>query len=281
MIRPDLSLGTQAPELPGVFGAARQLAAEQEGAISRAQVLALGGTDEWLAARVASGAWQRAYDGVYVTFGGPLPFRTRAQAALLRAGPGSMAAGRTAAVLDGLAEQPGPKLEVLIPAGRRVRGEPSLDVRRSRAATERRHPARTPARTRVEDTVLDLCDASAALRDVAMWVSRACARRLTTPARLRVALAARRRHRWRFQLVAMLADVELGAQSPLELRYLTRVERAHGLPAGVRQRRVAGRSVRWIDVDHDEFATRIELDGRLGHVEDGAFRDRARDNAST
>ncbi len=52
-------------------------------------------------------------------------------------------------------------------------------------------------------------------------------------------------------------------------------------PAGVRQRRLAGRTTRWVDVDLDQFAVRIELDGRLGHVEDGAFRDRQRDNAAT
>jgi hypothetical protein len=78
-----------------------------------------------------------------------------------------------------------------------------------------------------------------------------------------------------------LGDLAAGAQSPLELRYLKDVERAHGLPPGVRQRRLAGRTVRWIDVDLEEFGVRVELDGRVGHVEEGAFRDRVRDNAAT
>lgn len=38
----------------------------------------------------------------------------------------------------------------------------------------------------------------------------------------------------------MLSDVDTGAESPLELRHLRRVERAHGLPQGRRQRRVSG-----------------------------------------
>jgi hypothetical protein len=77
---------------------------------------------------------------------------------------------------------------------------------------------------------------------------------------------------------AMLVDVAVGAQSPLELVYLRDVERAHGLPRGDRQVRVAGRRVIWIDVDYDGFATRVELDGRLGHQGEGRFRDRRRDN---
>ena len=59
-------------------------------------------------------------------------------------------------------------------------------------------------------------------------VTRACQRRLTTPERLVVAMSARKKIRWRAPLEAMVADVAQGAQSPLELEYLRRVERAHG-----------------------------------------------------
>ena len=78
----------------------------------------------------------------------------------------------------------------------------------------------------------------------------------------------------------MLVDVAEGAQSPLELTYLRDVERAHGLPTGSRQVRVAGRRVIWVDVDYEEYSTRVELDGRLGHQGEGRFRDRRRDNGA-
>lgn len=262
--------------------AVAELAAEQHGVVTRAQLLALGASPSWVTARVSSGRWQRAFAGTYVVFSGPAPFRTRVSATLLRAGAGAMARGPTAAALDGLGPEPSGVLHVLVPATRRVViAEPGIDVRRSRHADAYAHPTRLPRRTRVEATVLDLAADAEQLFDVAAWVSRAVGRRLTTPQRLRAALAERARHRWRRQLLAVLGDVELGAQSPLELAYLRQVERAHGLPAGVRQRRLAGRSVRWIDVDLDEFGLRVELDGRLGHVEEGAFRDRRRDNDST
>lgn len=246
-----------------------ELADQQFGAVSRNQLLAMGATRSWIAARLRTQRWQRPFPGVYVVFTGPLPFPTRVAAALLRCGSGAMAWGLTAAALDGLADEPPEVVHILIPADRRLTVEPPINLRRARAADQRGHPVRTPARTRIEETVLDLCEQSATAVDVAAWVSRAVGRRLTTPARLRVALSARRRHRWRAALVELLADVEAGAQSPLELRYLRDVERAHALPRGEGQVRLVGRRVRWVDVDHAEFTTRVELDGRLGHIEEG------------
>ncbi|MGH3503246.1 MAG: hypothetical protein ACRDQA_20475, partial [Nocardioidaceae bacterium] len=80
----------------------------------------------------------------------------------------------------------------------------------------------------------------------------------------------------------VLADVSSGAETPLELLYLQRVERAHGLPEGCRQRhRLVDGGVQWVDVDYEKYATLVELDGRIGHREDGVFRDHDRDNAST
>jgi hypothetical protein len=252
----------------------------QHGVVSRGQLLGLGHTDDWIEARLRSGRWQRVFTGTYATFSGQIPYRARVTAAVLRAGPGAMARARTAAALYGLADQPPDRpIQVLVPATRRVSLEPGIEARYSRDAAARRHPLWTPARTWIEDAVLDLAQESASLADVTGWVSRAVGRGLTTPDRIRAALQDRRRQRWRPELTAILADVSEGARSPLEVRYLRRVERAHALPRGVRQRRVvAGRSVRYVDIDHDEFSTRIELDGRMGHADDGAFRDRRRDN---
>src|SRR5439155_208395 len=74
------------------------------------------------------------------------------------------------------------------------------------------------------------------LQEALSWLARACGRRLTTPDRLVRALGGRPRMRWRAELLLAPEDVGQGAQSILELRYLRRVERVHGLPRGVRQR---------------------------------------------
>lgn len=52
----------------------------------------------------------------------------------------------------------------------------------------------------------------------------------------------------------------------LEHRYLTRVERPHGLPVGRRQRTVrVGRTAAYRDVEYRGLAAVVELDGRFGH----------------
>lgn len=67
-------------------------------------------------------------------------------------------------------------------------------------------------------------------------------------------------------LAEILDDIESGAFSALERRYLREVERAHGLPRGARQRRVSvGRDVHYRDVEYVGLLTLVELDGRIGH----------------
>ena len=208
------------------------VAGTQDGVVSRGQVLLLGLTDEWIEARLRSGRWQRVFAGTYATFSGPVPFAARVSAALLRAGLGATARGRTAAALYGLVPPDLARpIEVLVPRSRRVTAEAVIRVRYSQEVDVRRNPLWSPSRVRVEDAVLDLAQECRSLTDVADWVSRASARSLTTPERVRAALRDRARHRWRRELMAMLADIEVGAHSPLEIRYLNRVERAHGLPA--------------------------------------------------
>jgi hypothetical protein len=58
-----------------------------------------------------------------------------------------------------------------------------------------------------------------------------------------------------------------GAFSALERRFLVKVERAHGLPTGARQRRVTiGRRPYYRDVTYVGLHTHVELDGRIGHA---------------
>jgi very-short-patch-repair endonuclease len=111
------------------------------------------------------------------------------------------------------------------------------------------------------------------------WVTQAVQTRRTTVVRLRRTLEARSRHSRRRFLEELLADVAEGVESPLELRYLRDVERAHGLPQGVRQHVSRSRDRR--DVVYREYGLVVELDGRLGHEGLGRFRDMRRDNRAT
>jgi hypothetical protein len=258
------------------------LTRSQDGVITRTQLFGWGASDEMIENQLRARRWQRIHRGVYATFTGPLPFATQVGAALLRVGPEAVASHETAAYLDGLVDEPGDVIHITAPASRRIRGQLSgLTVHYAERLPISRHPARTPPRTRIEDTVLDLIGRAASVEDVATWVTRLCQRRLSTPDRLAACLVRRKKIRWRREIEAMVASVAEGAQSPLEVRYLRYVERPHGVPSGERNQRWAGRRVIWIDINVSRYQTRIELDGRIGHVEEGAFRDRRRDNAAT
>jgi very-short-patch-repair endonuclease len=128
--------------------------------------------------------------------------------------------------------------------------------------------------------VLDLAEAANAAGAQA-WVAQACQRRMTTPPRIEDALDRRARHRWRDLLKAALDDVVDGAESIAEMRYIRRVERAHGLPTATRQlRSVRGGRRRRDDNAYVEQKVLVEVDGQVGHVGVGRLADLRRDRAS-
>jgi hypothetical protein len=96
---------------------------------------------------------------------------------------------------------------------------------------------------------------------------------------LREALAARKRMRRRTWLVEALTDVADGVMSPIELRYVRDVERAHGLPPASRQaRRELDGGVRYLDNFYEAFRLCVEIDGRLTHPPEQKWRDADRDS---
>ena len=256
-----------------------EIAAGQAGVISRNQALDSGLGSDSIRRRMRAGRWTRLYAGVYAVAPGP-PTLARIWGGLLYAGAGAVASHRTAAWLDGFGHEPA-VIEITIPERRRVQPVTGLRIYRSIAIESRRHPSRLPARTRVDDTVLDLVERAGHLDEivaVASWVRR---QRLTTVERIAMAAAGRKKLRHRQELVAVLDDVATGALAVLEHHYLTVVERAHDLPAGYRQlaiRRATRTEYR--DVYYRGYGLVVELDGSVGHSTDvERSRDMRRDNA--
>jgi predicted transcriptional regulator of viral defense system len=105
-------------------------------------------------------------------------------AAALRAGPGAALSHYTAAELHGLIDQPNTLLHVTIPGHRRVVRIPGVVIHVAARAESATHPAMTPPRTRLEETVLDLAQLATTAEDACGWVTRALGRRLTTAGRL-------------------------------------------------------------------------------------------------
>jgi len=259
-----------------------ELAESQRGVLTISQLLDGGLTKEAARWRLRQGSWQRLHTGVIAVFSGQPDRDAILWAAALRAGPGAMLSFQTAAELATLTDRQSDLVHVTVPWERRVERIPGVVLHRSGRAAQMLHPARTPPRTRVEETVLDLAGVAETVDDAYGWVARAVGRRLTTEARLRDAMELRGRLRWRPELDQALAADARGAHSVLEYRYLRDVERPHHLPHATRQARVRddGRGIEYRDVLYDAYLVAVELDGRAAHPEDRRWPDIHRDNAA-
>ena len=263
-------------ELPGPL---RELAERQRGLVTRGQALSAGLPKDLIYSWVERGRWQRVHTGVYAVFTGTPDREARLWAALLRAGPGAALSCETAAELDGLADKPAQLIHVTVPANRRVTKTPGIIVHSRLMADEAVHPVRLPPRTRIEETVLDLCDSSSSLDQAIGWLTTALGRRLTTQHLLLTAAYGRSRLRYRNDIQSILMPDMSGIHSVLEYLYVRDVEKAHRLPRGKRQAPTADHRHRgYRDVLYDEYGITVELDGKLAHPDEKRWSDIRRDN---
>jgi hypothetical protein len=262
---------------------ARELLAAQGKAIARRQGAAAGMGPRVMRGRVDSGRWQRLQRGVYAAFSGDPARETMLWAALLRAGPGAVLSHQTAAERHGLIDEPSSLITITVPASKRpARAKISgLVIHRSDAILRARHPAMLPPCTRVEDTVLDLIEIAPTFDDAYAWICRAVGRRRTTTDRIRLAMDARKKMRWRREITVALGDADGGALSVLEYRYIHRVERPHKLPVARRQARIRQRTGNmYLDNLYEKYGVCVELDGTAAHPADEQWLDKRRDNAN-
>lgn len=257
-----------------------QLLEHQCGVVTSAQARAAGLSRATVRAHLDAGRWQRVHGRVYAAFAGPLPRRSELWAAVLLAGPGAMLSHTSAAELVGLCDPVRP-VHLTVPGSRRVEAPDGVVIHYRQGAADRVHPGRTPPQTRVEHTIVDLTQSAASLGEAIEWVTKACAKRVTTVRRLTEVVTLRRRLRWRAELTEALADVGDGCHSVLERWYRRDVERAHALPPARRQvaRRTAA-GVRYDDARYDRYRLVIELDGKAAHPDASRWRDRYRDNVA-
>ena len=267
-------------EMPSKLAA---VAGMQCGIVSRSQALAAGLTSDQIKHRVRSGRWQQVFRGVYATFTGRVSRGAFWWAVALYAGRGAVLSYETAAEINGMVAkdaEPAGLVHVSVPAGRHVTPVPGVRIHRS--ARERPIPSvEYPARTSVEDTLLDLADVAETFDDVCAWVTRAFQRRLTNEVMLREMMRRRRTLRWRAELDDLVAAAAAGDESALEFRYTRDVERAHGLPEARRQVGFTGADGRRgrRDREYEPHRVIVELDGKVAHAE-SVVKDRKRDNAA-
>lgn len=247
-----------------------QLMSAQEGVVSRRQVHAHRLDDSFIESRIRRKDWARVHRGVYVDHTGPPTWKQRAWAAVLVTWPSALC-HESALVIAGLrstdpAALRRPVIHVAVDQSRRVGKVPGVRIHRVTDLAEVVQPSRSLPRVRLEHALLDVASGARDDARAIAVLADACQAGRTSPARLTAHLRDRIRLPRRRFLLQVLEDVAAGAYSVLEHRYLTRVERPHGLPTAERQRRVRpGRAVGYRDVEYLATATIVELDGRLGH----------------
>ena len=249
--------------------------------LTAGQALKAGMSRSEIRSRLKQARWQCLYPGVYATFSGEPGRMATLWGAVLSAGPGAVLSYQSAAELEKLLDTPWPVVHVTIPDARRVAKHDGLIIHRSALAVRSKHPLRLPPRTRIEDTVLDLAGQAETLDQAIGWLTKALGKGLTTRSKLRAAMAARARIRWRSSFAELLSEDMHGVLSVLEFRYVRDVERPHALPRGKRQvrSRTGGRSL-YRDVSYELYLLVIELDGQLAHPAESRWSDIRRDNAA-
>jgi hypothetical protein len=249
--------------------------ADQDGVISRWQALAAGLSRVDVSRKIRRREWTPIHPGVYVKHTGPLTWQQRAWAAVLYSWPAVLSHGSAvrAGLHDGLLSIDDSTIDVAVDRGRKLVAPDGVRLHRIANLEDRARWHLQPPSIAFEDAVLDTAASKDRLLDAVGELTKACGTRKTTAAKLLDALGQRQRIAGRQWLASVLRDIADGTCSVLEHGYLVKVERAHGLPPGSRQK--PGRASRggvFRDVVYD-FGLIVELDGRAFH-ESTEARDR-------
>lgn len=249
--------------------------ADQVGVITRRQALAVGLDDNDLRRLLRRRDLVVVHPGTYVNQTGECSWLQRAWAAVLFAEPAALCHESALRAFEGPTKRPEITIHVAVDAGRRIGSPQGVKIHRMTHLESRTLWGVGPPRLRFEEVVLDLASAACSELEAIGELAAACQTRRTTAARLLVTLGNRRRSVRRTFLSGVLADVGGGACSVLEHAYLTKVERAHGLPPAQRQVRAnVTLGIIYRDARYDDLY--VELDGLLFHDSTGQ-RDRDMD----
>ncbi|OBB21274.1 hypothetical protein A5761_04050 [Mycolicibacterium setense] len=232
---------------------------QQDGVIARRQALAAGLAEHEIRRLLRRNEWARVHAGVYVDHTGPLTWSQRAWAAVLYAAPAALCF-ESALRPDAL------PIHVAVARQRSMLAEPAgVRIHRVAHLDERVLWNLSPPRMRYEEAAVDVACHAASELDAIAVLANACQSRRTTARRLLHTLDDRGRVRRRRWLRAVLVDIADGTCSVLEHGYLVRVERPHGLPRAIRQKRSASSvGVCYRDAEYGERLV-VELDGRVFH----------------
>ncbi len=224
-----MDIGTRPQVAPDRNERVRDLAAGQDGLVTREQALGLGLSRDQVHRRL-SGSWQRLLPAVYATFTGPVQRRQLLRAALLFAGPGAALTGSTACRERGLRYLPDDDrlVHVLLAATCQVRSTSFVRVHRTTDMPPWHVRDGLPL-VAVDRAAVDACRELATLREVRALLCEVVQRRLTTIERLERVLRDGASAGARLPRRA-LADLRAGCRSAPECEFRDLVGRSRVLP---------------------------------------------------
>jgi len=234
----------------------------QSGVLARRQLLEVGLSANDLRRMLRRRELVIAAPGVYVDHTGPLTWRQREWVAVLAAWPAALCCE---SAIPGMAAK---EIGVAVGLHRTLVPLPGTRLHPMACLDERVDWRASPPRVRPTHAVIDVMTRRIRDDDIAGAYGALCQAcyAATSPDRIARALARRSRVSGRALIVGMLSDLRTGACSVLERGYLHRVERAHGLPRGARQRPSAASGQQTAqDVRYEEYGVVVELDGRAIH----------------
>lgn len=260
------------------------VAAEQAGLVSRRQLNELE-VDRWrVRNQIRAGRWVELSSTVIGTTTGPLSRDQLMWLGLLHAGPDAVLGDLTAAESAGLRGWHRDEICVLVPWNLDLDDPPEgIRIARTRRPIAlHRHDGHGPPRWRIEPAILHFAAYQPSRRTAQGVVAAAVQQRLTTPARLELALRQLTPLRWAAMFRQVIGDIAGGSQSVAELD-VVRLCRAQGLRAPDRQTRRRDSLGRWRYTDCEwrlpsGRTVVLEVDGafhmEVEHWEDDIARQR-------
>lgn len=214
------------------------VAAHQKGLVTRADVLAAGGTRRFIDRKLEDGWLHRVHTGVYAVGHPSLTLHARWLAGVLALGERAALSHRPAGGLWGIADADGLPAEVTVATTAGLGNRDDIVVHRQRLSRHERTLRHGIPTTTLARTLIDLA-AVLDPRALADAFEEAQVHHRLQPAALAAEVVARPGHRGIARLRALLADaVDPGqVESRLELRFL-KLCRAHDLPRPLTQVRI-------------------------------------------
>jgi very-short-patch-repair endonuclease len=237
------------------------LAAEQAGIVSRAQLYARGITRSEVRANLRASRWVRVGSQSICVHRGPLSQKARHWAAVFEAGPRAYLDGGSALIDAGLVGFGMERIRVSVPRGARVRRAKGLDIRQTRRWSADDLDGSSLRRARPAVAAIRHALWARSDREAAFVLTAVAQQGLATAEALGVEMLRVRRHKRREFIHGVLLDLIGGVRALGELD-VARECRRRGLPEPNRQVLRKGRNgTYYLDVYWERWKLVVEVDG--------------------